>query len=160
MHLVTTWFGSFLVDEGAVVEKRLFPRDPEALADRLALVEDWKVLPEERELMAGRPGLFGTETRLERAGGQATAERGQSPRPRGLRGRPHAPPRGDARPGEAEDAEGGRPGRPPPPGRGGDGRPPGDAEPAPGAAAGVVRPPLPGAREDRGRPGGRRAEPA
>src|SRR3990170_3608242 len=54
MHLVTTWFGSFLVDEGAVVEKRLFPRDPEALADRLALVEGWKGLPQGRERM-GEP---------------------------------------------------------------------------------------------------------
>src|SRR3990170_2446249 len=81
MHLVTTWFGSFLVDEGAVVEKRLFPRDPEALADRLALVEDWKGLPEERELRAGRPGLFVTEPRLERAGGQMSAERVEFLRP-------------------------------------------------------------------------------
>ena len=81
MHLVTTWFGSFLVDEGAVVEKRLFPRDPEALADRLALVEDWKVLPEERELMGGRPGLFVTEPRLERAGGQMSAVRVEFLRP-------------------------------------------------------------------------------
>src|SRR2546422_5116706 len=37
MLLVTTWFGSFLVDEGTVIEKRLFPKDPEALAERLAL---------------------------------------------------------------------------------------------------------------------------
>src|SRR4030065_46692 len=35
MHLVTTWFGSFLVDEGAVVEKRPFPRGPEAPPARL-----------------------------------------------------------------------------------------------------------------------------
>ena len=81
MHLVTTWFGSFLVDEGKVVETRLFPKDPEALAGRLALVEDWKVLPEERELMAGRPELFVSEPRLERAGGRMAAERVEFLRP-------------------------------------------------------------------------------
>jgi len=81
MHLVTTWFGSFLVDEGRVMEKRLFPKDAEALAERLALVEDWKVLAEERELMAGRPELFVVEPRLERAGGRMTAERVEFLRP-------------------------------------------------------------------------------
>ena len=81
MLLVTTWFGSFLVDEGAVVEKRLFPKDPEALADRLALVEDWKVLPEERELMAAHPEAFVTEPRLERAGAPMTSGRAEFLRP-------------------------------------------------------------------------------
>src|SRR3990170_335624 len=109
MHLVTTWFGSFLVDEGRVVERRLFPKDPEALADRL-------------------------------------------PPPRGLRVRPRPPPLGDDLPGPPPDAQGGHPGRPPPPGRRRAGRPAGDGEPPPRAAAGVVRPPLPRAREDRGRP--------
>ena len=81
MHLVTTWFGAFLVDEGTVVEKRLFPKDPEAIAERLAFVEDWKVLPEERGLMAGHPDLFVTEARLARAGGNLTTERVEFLRP-------------------------------------------------------------------------------
>ena len=81
MHLVTTWFGAFLVDEGTVVEKCLYPKDPEAIAERLAFVEDWKVLPEERELMAGRPDLFVTEARLARAGGNLTTERVEFLRP-------------------------------------------------------------------------------
>src|SRR2546425_900017 len=81
MLLVTTWFGTFLVDEGKVIEKRLFERDPEALAGRLALVEDWKVLPEERELMAAHPEAFVTEPRLERAGGHMTSARAEFLRP-------------------------------------------------------------------------------
>ena len=44
MLLVTTWFGSFLLDDGKVVHQRLFPKDADALADRLVRVEDWKVL--------------------------------------------------------------------------------------------------------------------
>jgi len=81
MHLVTTWFGAFLVDEGKVVEKRLYPKNPEAIAERLALVEDWKVLPEERELMVGRQDLYVTEPRLARAGGNMTQERVEFLRP-------------------------------------------------------------------------------
>ncbi len=75
MLLRTTWFGSFLVDEGRVVQERLFPKDARALADRLARVEDWKVLDEERELMGLVEEVFVTEPRLERAGGRFTTER-------------------------------------------------------------------------------------
>lgn len=75
MLLQTTWFGSFLLDEGKVVQERLFPKDARALADRLARVEDWKVLDEERDLMGLAEEVFVTEPRLERAGGRFTAER-------------------------------------------------------------------------------------
>jgi len=35
VHLVTTWFGSFLLTDGKVAKAALFPKDPEAIADRL-----------------------------------------------------------------------------------------------------------------------------
>lgn len=76
MLLLTTWFGSFLIDEGKVVHQRLFPKEADAIAGRLALVEDWKVLDEERELMALAEEVFVSEPRLERAGGNRTKERG------------------------------------------------------------------------------------
>ena len=75
MLLLTTWFGSFLLDEGTVVDKRLFPMDPNGLADRLAQIEDWKVLDEERDLMARADEVFVIEPRLERAGGNRTTVR-------------------------------------------------------------------------------------
>ncbi len=75
MLLVTTWFGSFLLDEAKVVQKRLFPKDPGALADRLALVEDWKTLDEERELIASSEEVFVVEPRLVRGGGHLVSER-------------------------------------------------------------------------------------
>lgn len=75
MLLVTTWFGSFLLDEGKVVHQRLFPRDAGDLADRLVRVEDWKVLDEERELMSLAEEVFVVEPRLERAGGNRTSQR-------------------------------------------------------------------------------------
>jgi nucleolar protein 56 len=71
--LQTTWFGTFLIDEDKVVYERLFPRDPAALADRMARAEDWKVLDEERELMGLVEEVFVTEPRLERAGGRFTS---------------------------------------------------------------------------------------
>src|SRR5437870_13015528 len=49
--------------------------DAIALADRLAQVEDWKVLDEERDLMARSDEVFVIETRLERAGGNRTTVR-------------------------------------------------------------------------------------
>jgi nucleolar protein 56 len=76
MQLLTTWFGSFLIDEGKVVQQRLFPKDADGIAARLTLVEDWKVLDEERELMALAEDVFVAEPRLERAGGNRTKERG------------------------------------------------------------------------------------
>lgn len=75
MRLLTTWFGSFLLDDGKAVEQRLFPKDADAIAARLALVEDWKVLDEERELMSHAEDVFVGEPRLERAGGNLTRER-------------------------------------------------------------------------------------
>src|SRR6059058_2343642 len=75
MLLLTTWFGSFLLDERTVVDKRLFPMDANALADRLAQLEDWKVLDEERDLMSLTDEVFVFEPRLERAGGHRASER-------------------------------------------------------------------------------------
>jgi nucleolar protein 56 len=76
MQLLTTWFGSFLVDEGKVVHQRLFPKDADAIAERLGRIEDWKVLDEERELMSLAEEVFVVEPRLERAGGNLTKDRG------------------------------------------------------------------------------------
>lgn len=75
MLLLTTWFGSFLLDDVRIVEHRLFPKEPKALAERMAIVEDWKVLPEERELLAMGEAPYVSEPRLERAGGHLTSER-------------------------------------------------------------------------------------
>jgi len=75
MLLLTTWFGSFLLEGDKVVQQRLFPKDPGALADRMGLAEDWKVLEEERDLMKSLDEVFVVEPRLERAGGNLTRER-------------------------------------------------------------------------------------
>jgi nucleolar protein 56 len=51
MLLVTTWFGSFLCENGRVAHHRLFPRDPGEIAKRLRVIETGGVLDEELELL-------------------------------------------------------------------------------------------------------------
>ncbi len=76
MLLVTTWFGSFLLDGATVARQTLFPKDPEAIAERLQRVEEWKVLDEERELVQGLDEFEVGEPRLERkAGGRMSSEK-------------------------------------------------------------------------------------
>src|SRR3989441_2802871 len=75
MLLVTTWFGSFLLDDGKVVHQRLFPKDADGLADGWVGGEDGKVLDEEGDFMSLAEGVLVTEPRLERAGGNRTSQR-------------------------------------------------------------------------------------
>jgi len=63
--LATTWFGTFLIDGEKVVGSKSFPKDAEAIADRLARMEDGAVLDEETELAGkARDGLEVSELRL------------------------------------------------------------------------------------------------
>lgn len=74
MLLHTTWFGTFLLEEGAVVRSVLFPQEPEALAARMLAVEEGKVLREERQLAQGLDDFLVAEPRLEKLGGTPTEE--------------------------------------------------------------------------------------
>ncbi|MDO5861420.1 MAG: ribosomal biogenesis protein [Thermoplasmata archaeon] len=53
--LVTKWFGCFLVDEKScrILDKRLMPKDAQAAAEKLALMQRGGILDEERELVEG-----------------------------------------------------------------------------------------------------------
>ncbi len=63
MILVTKWFGVFLCEENRILDKRMMPKDPEAAADKLALMQRGGVLPEERELAEGKVKLFVADRR-------------------------------------------------------------------------------------------------
>ena len=68
MKLVTTWFGTFIVDdEGQILEKTLFPQDEKEIASRLELIDKGEVLVEEEELADGQELEVG-EKRLELLG--------------------------------------------------------------------------------------------
>lgn len=63
--LVTKWFGVFLIDQktGRIMDKRLMPHDADGCAEKLALVQRGGILPEEKELAAGREKLAVSERR-------------------------------------------------------------------------------------------------
>jgi nucleolar protein 56 len=52
MLLVTTWFGSFLMDGKQVISSRPFPKDVKEIAERLRKIDRGEVLDEERQLAA------------------------------------------------------------------------------------------------------------
>ena len=68
MILVTKWFGVFLCGETNVVDKRLMPKDPEKIAEKLSAIQKGAVLPEEVELAAGRVKLKVSERRQDSLG--------------------------------------------------------------------------------------------
>jgi len=55
--LVTKWFGVFLIDEknGRIIDKRLMPKEPDLIAEKLASMQRGSVLEEERELAGTLP---------------------------------------------------------------------------------------------------------
>ncbi len=61
--LVTKWFGVFLCDGEKVIDKRLMPKDADAIAEKLALVQRGGILPEEQQLAEGRERLAVSERR-------------------------------------------------------------------------------------------------
>ena len=63
MILVTKWFGCFLCDENRILEKRLFPKDANIIAEKLALMQRGGTLPEEQELVEGKSKMFVTDRR-------------------------------------------------------------------------------------------------
>jgi nucleolar protein 56 len=72
MILITTWFGSFLIDGDQVKEYRLFPKSAQDLAARMRRVSDSRILSEEKELVKNLQEFFVIERRLEKIGGVNT----------------------------------------------------------------------------------------
>jgi nucleolar protein 56 len=65
--LATRWFGTFLLNGKRVVSKKLFPKDAEAIASRLAIIQSGSILEEEQELASGHR-VEVTESRLTKFG--------------------------------------------------------------------------------------------
>ncbi len=81
MYLVTTWFGSFLIDDHEIVDSKLFPVDKDRIAERLIEVDNHKPLKEEKELAKDLEEFFVLEKRLEKIGGIYTQEEIDLPEP-------------------------------------------------------------------------------
>jgi len=54
-YLKTTWFGVMLFDENGIVDQQLFPRDAEAITNRLEAIERGDILQEERFFSTHKP---------------------------------------------------------------------------------------------------------
>ena len=63
MILITKWFGCFLCDENRIIDKRLFPKDADVIAEKLALMQRGGTLPEEQELVEGKSKMFVSDRR-------------------------------------------------------------------------------------------------
>lgn len=63
MILVTKWFGVFLCEENRILDKRLMPKDSDAIAEKLAIIQRGSVLPEETELSKDRVKLMVSDRR-------------------------------------------------------------------------------------------------
>ncbi|MBM4248797.1 MAG: ribosomal biogenesis protein [Euryarchaeota archaeon] len=77
MLLVTTWFGSFLVDGKQVADSRLFPKEAKEIARRLRLMERGELLEEEKALAFAHKGFSVADSRL-RSLGPVSSDRAPS----------------------------------------------------------------------------------
>lgn len=68
--LVTKWFGVFLLDEknNKILEKRIMPKAPGEIAEKLALMQRGSILPEERELASKFPRVYVSNNRQSELG--------------------------------------------------------------------------------------------
>ena len=66
--LITTWFGTFVVEKGKVLDKVLFPKDAKAIAERLKARSEGHILDEERQLARNARELKVSEGRLQELG--------------------------------------------------------------------------------------------
>jgi nucleolar protein 56 len=69
MILITTWFGTFLLDGDRVAEYALFPKRARDIAARMRRVSDSRIISEEKELVKDLDEFFVVEKRLEKLGG-------------------------------------------------------------------------------------------
>ncbi|UCF09122.1 MAG: ribosomal biogenesis protein [Thermoplasmata archaeon] len=72
MMMFTTWFGTFLYEDDAVVKSKLFPKDAHEVAERMRVVADSEILEEERALADGQSKFLVLEERLTQLGGELT----------------------------------------------------------------------------------------
>jgi nucleolar protein 56 len=68
MYLITKWFGTFIIDENEVVNKKLFPKDEKEIAKRLIKIEKNKILSEEKQLTKNIKKIIINEKRLKKIG--------------------------------------------------------------------------------------------
>ncbi|MBS3781020.1 MAG: hypothetical protein KGY66_00240 [Candidatus Thermoplasmatota archaeon] len=61
--LHTTWFGSFIIEDGEVIDKELFPKNPSEIAKRKYRKEQGEVLEEEKSLIDRLKGEYSVSSK-------------------------------------------------------------------------------------------------
>lgn len=74
MIMFTTWFGTFLYEDEAIIRSKLFPKDAKEIAKRLSLVGNKEILLEEKELAEGLERFLVLDERLAKLGGELVEE--------------------------------------------------------------------------------------
>ncbi len=74
MILITTWFGTFLLENGKILESKQFPKDAKEIAKRLQVVSKGGILEEEKQLAEGQKRFLVLDQRLTKLGGERIEE--------------------------------------------------------------------------------------
>ncbi|UCG70180.1 MAG: ribosomal biogenesis protein [Thermoplasmata archaeon] len=74
MILLTTWFGTFLYEDEAIKESKLFPKDTKEIVDRLKVVANGELLEEEKQIVKGLERFWVLDERLTKLGGELIEE--------------------------------------------------------------------------------------
>ncbi len=74
MILFTTWFGTFIYEDEAVVKSNLFPMEAKEIAKRLNAMGNGEVLEEEKLLAQGLKRFLVLDSRLQKLGGELIEE--------------------------------------------------------------------------------------
>ena len=67
MYLITKWFGTFLYNKKGIIDKVLFPKNPEKIAKRLQEIDLKKILAEEKKITKNDKVIV-NEKRLQKLG--------------------------------------------------------------------------------------------
>ncbi len=68
-YLLTTWYGVFIIRDEKIIEKRLFPKNPDVISKKRMMIKQGLILPEEKELAEiFRGNICVTTKRLARLG--------------------------------------------------------------------------------------------
>ena len=68
MYLVTKWFGVFLCNQEGIKKNILFPKNVEAITERLLKIDQGGILAEEKKLVKNLKSIIVSEKRLQKIG--------------------------------------------------------------------------------------------
>ena len=68
MHLITKWFGTFLIDQNDIQDHILFPKNKKTLTTKITKIQQQEILPEEKKITKNHTNIIVNEQRLKPLG--------------------------------------------------------------------------------------------